>query len=224
VRIAVYTAVTAGYDTVPPPPTIPNVDFIAFLDDKSGAPGWQVRPFKAQRGHPPLLSPRMLAKGPKLLPHLFLPDYDATFWIDGSHRIKSPTFIAEALPFAEESGFALHRHPWRNCIYEEAQASLELWKYNTEPIEDQVEQYRRDGHPAHWGLWACGSMLRLKGHPKVDAAMEQWWTECLLWSYQDQLSLPPVLRALDLVPGEFPHHQVFDNPWFEIRAHPRNNE
>ncbi len=227
--IAVYTAVSANYDPLSPPPRVPDVDFIAFVDDPENTPanGWDLRPIPIifHEGEIMDLSPRMRAKYPKLMPHQILPDYPVTVWVDGSHVFRSENAVAEMVDTLNDgSGFALHAHPWRDCIYEEAAASLELWKYASEPIEEQIACYRRNKHPEHGGLWACGSMIRRTDHPLVNRVMEAWWQECVDWTYQDQLSLPVVLRAFGLRPTAFPHHQVHGNPWFTIRAHPRNNE
>ena len=224
--IACYTAVTNEYDDLVPPPEIEGVDFIAFTDNPAPRPrwrGWEVRDLTHIA--PPGLSPRMLAKYPKLLPHLVLPDYEVTVWVDASHTFRSATVVDEMVATLNDGGgFALHQHPWRDCIYTEAEASLELWKYADQPIDDQIACYRRNGHPEMWGLWACGSMVRRADHPLVNKVMEAWWTECLDWTVQDQISLPVVLRAHSLQPTIFPHPQVHGSPWFTIRDHPRNNE
>jgi hypothetical protein len=165
----------------------------------------------------------MRAKYPKLLPHLVLPEYTWTFWIDASHMIKSRSFVDEAMPWAEKNGWAMHKHPWRSCIYDECDASASLWKYIREPMADQVACYRHNGHPERWGLWAAGSLLR-RNEVQINVINEAWWRECEDWSAQDQLSLPVVFRAHDFLPTEWPHHQVHANPWFTIREHPRNNE
>lgn len=220
--IAVYTAVTNGYDALNRAPEIDGVDFIVFSDRAMGGGNWQWRPLPDEVAE---LSPRMQAKWPKLLPHLAVPNHEVTVWIDASHRIISPAAIQEIVArlASGSAGFILHKHPWRDCIYDEATASMELWKYASQPIEEQVAAYREDGHPEHWGLWACGSMARVNGE-RINAAMEHWWQECTTWSYQDQLSLPVVMREAGWLPDEFDHHQVFSNPWFVINPHPRDNE
>jgi Protein of unknown function (DUF616) len=221
-KIAVYTAVTAGYDQLSVLPVIRDVDFILFSDDdfsNRSTMGWKLRSIPHRSNH---LSPRMRAKWPKLQPHVFLSEYAASIWIDASHAIVSPTFVDEMMACADPSGFALHKHPSRDCIYDELVASEAYAKYDGQPMRAQVDHYREQGHPEHWGLWACGSMARIH-MAKVNEVMDSWWAECLNWSYQDQLSLPTVMRRHGWRPQEFPHHQVHDNPWFIIKEHPRND-
>lgn len=221
-NVAVYTSITNQYDDLIAVPQIEGVDFIAFVDDSPPTyRGWDYALNPIEPGE---MTPRMRAKYPKLNPHLVLPDYDWTFWIDASHQIKSLTFVQDAMPYGEKLGWAMHEHPWRSCIYDEFDASVNLWKYAREPMKDQVDCYRRNGHPERWGLWAGGSILRNSNDPKVIEMCEAWWLECCDWSAQDQLSLPVVFRAHDFRPTEWPHHQVRANPWFVIREHPRNNE
>lgn len=221
--IACYTAVANEYDKLAVHPEVEGVDFIAFTDDdrSARAAGWDARELPTPPG---VLSHRMRAKEVKLLPHRYLADYDWTFWVDASHIIKTANFFDEALTWARKTGFALHRHPHRDCIYDEAEASLTLWKYAGENITEQIEVYRKGGHPEHWGLWACGSMLRANGNWELDELFEDWWYHCIEWSAQDQLSLPYLLRQHKIMPTDFPHHQLNGNPWFGIKAHPRNDE
>ena len=42
----------------------------------------------------------------------------------------------------------------------EAKASMELEKYQGQRCIEQVEAYREEGHPEHWGLYACGLIVR----------------------------------------------------------------
>jgi hypothetical protein len=155
---------------------------------------------------------------PKILPQIFLPDYGTTIWVDGSHLITNPLFAQEAIESMGDSGMALYRHPWRDCIYEEAEASVGMRKYQDQPIRAQAAAYRAEGHPEHWGLWACGTLVR-RNTPGIRQMDDMWWAEIQKWSYQDQISLPVVLRRMDFRPAEFQHHQVFGNPWTNIHNH-----
>ncbi|MCU1494793.1 MAG: putative glycosyltransferase [Acidimicrobiaceae bacterium] len=218
-RVAVYTAIMNCYDELPGHPEIADVDFIAYLDRPLERDDWQVRSID----HVGTEHPRIVAKRYKVLVGEHLADYDYTIWIDGSHEIVSSSFADEVIASIGSSGFALYRHPWRDCIYDEALASIALPKYGGLPIEAQVAAYRELGHPEHDGLWACGTLARTKS-PKLDQLMAAWMDEIERWTYQDQLSLPVLLRRFGIAPSEFGHHQVLYNPWLRIRGHPRNDE
>lgn len=214
----VFSALFGGYDEPQPVPEIPGVDFVMFTDDPTlDAPGWDIAVTPGGTRHP-----RMEAKWYKLLPHRCLPDADRTLWIDANERILDPAAVELALGCVGNAGIALHKHPGRLCIYDEADASLRVAKkYDDQPIAAQVEHYRSEGHPQNWGLWACGTIARVRSD-RLDAVMDAWWEENLAWSYQDQLSFPVVMRRSGLRPGEFPHNQL-SSPWFEIGRHVRDD-
>ena len=213
----IYTAIFGGYDDLKAHPDLDGVRFVAFTDDANLEPnGWEIR-YVPSNG----LHPRDQAKEYKLFPHRFFDD-DTTIWIDGSHEIINPDFPYHVMASLVDSDFALYEHPWRDCIYDEADASIVLEKYQGQPIVEQVAHYRAQGHPEHAGLYACGTLAR-RSTPAVTELMEAWADEIEDWSYQDQLSLPVVCRRLDFTPATFPLHQVFGNTWTAIQPHHRSD-
>lgn len=214
--VAVITAITGSYDVLKSHPNVPDVDFWCFTDD----PELKIREDWRIRLLPPSDSPRMAAKAPKILPHRFpeLAGYEYTIWVDGNCQIKDG--FLDCLDYLGEDGFVLHKHPGRDDIFEEAQASLRVaQKYDGQPIMAQVAHYRSLGHPEHWGLWACGSFAR-KPSEKLHAAMDAWYDEIAAWTVQDQLSLPFVARTLDFHPESWPYSQP-SSPWFQVCPHGR---
>lgn len=213
-RVAVYTAITGGYNDLQPVPTIPGVDCIAYVE--GAAPhhrdGWEVRPAWASARHP-----RRAAKLYKLFPHLVLPTHDATIWIDGTVALHVPEFVDLALRVAEPSGLALWRHPERGCIYQEAVVSVTMDKYADEPIMAQAGHYQDQGHPVDAGLWACGILARWH-RPEVETLCGMWADEVDRWSVQDQLSFPVVARRLGFTPDALPA-ALYDNPWLTVTGH-----
>jgi hypothetical protein len=221
-RIAVYTAVAGGYDDLKPHPEIPGVDFVAFTDRAAtNAEGWDVRtrPALISYGHP-----RMIAKAWKVLNDLALPDYDVSIWVDASHEILTEHFVDHCLASLVDADIALYEHPWRDCIYDEAKASVVLPKYadHAATIAAQMDAYRDEGYPAHGGLYACGTLAR-RHTPGIAALMRAWWHECDRWTYQDQLSFPVVCGRLGVIPAKFPCHQVYGNTWTAIQPHHRED-
>ena len=166
------------------------------------------------------LHPRRAAKRPKLFPWEYA-DTDLTVWIDGAFQITSPDFAADIVDILATTDLALFRHPWRDCIYDEVHASREMRKYAGEPLEEQAAAYGRAGHPRNWGLWACGVIARRDTPVNRDLSYA-WWDEMAVWSYQDQLSLPVVLRRHGVIPDELPG-QVFANPWLTWHNHTRSD-
>jgi TOD1/MUCI70, glycosyltransferase-like domain len=231
-RTLVYTAIFGGHDTLKQPPAQnASCDFICFTDselpERIGA--WQIIPVAADPG----LHPRMQAKRFKLLSHKLFCNgrldcrhdplhhcepFDASIWVDGSLQIKSPAFVGDMRVTLGRHDWAMLAHPDRDCIYYEAYRSAGKEKYAGLPIFPQVESYRSIVR-RHSGLYACGVIVRREPASKdVIKANELWWEENRKWTYQDQLSLPYVLKKTGIDLGIIPGN-LWRNQWFNVLPH-----
>jgi Protein of unknown function (DUF616) len=233
VTAVVYTAIAGGYDELKQPVAQDAaVEFVCFTDadwpQRVGA--WRIAPLNAESGQ----HPRLSAKRPKILSHEFFPQgrwkapsslwpfarkFDLSIWIDGSIEIRSPSFVSDMRQRLGEADWAMFVHPDRDCIYEEAELSLTLPKYQGLPIREQVASYRTSVEP-HAGLYACGVVVRREPASELlQAATQSWWDENVRWTYQDQLSLPYVWSKH---PGARPRPieaSLRTNEWFRIGKH-----
>ena len=186
-RLVVYTAIYGGYDKPKPAPD--DAHAVLYTDNPHlEAKGWHVK-------YDPLgwiSSPMLRAKWWKTHPDLAVPNADATVWIDGS-LTPLPGFGKTAEKALRGLDWVLTPHPLRDCIYNELDASTPLPKYEPDQMRKQIAYYREQGHPQQWGLFATGCMVRLNV-TRVNAASDEWWRENAHWSWQDQLSLPVVIR------------------------------
>jgi hypothetical protein len=215
-RTAIYTCITDGYNILRPHPEIDGVDWIAFVDQDTPSLGWNVH-----RVQPPVgMTPRRVAKHFKMRPDVVLPEYDRSIWIDGTVRVDSPTFAEEAMSWTSGSGIAMFIHPERDDIWDEADVSLTMPKYQDERIISQVAYYFSQGLPRHSGLW-CGGIIARQHTDLVRQLGEMWLGEVDKWSIQDQLSLPFCLRELGIIPGGFPA-SLYNNPWLTVTGHNPN--
>ena len=214
-RIAIYTGIFGQSDRLLTQPSIPDVDFICFTDDPTATSDqWKVVVESPRYGHPTRSS-----RFHKILPHLVLPQYDYTIWIDANMELVTSSFVADVLEHLADAPLALFAHPDRGSVYEEAEFSAQLPKYAKEPNLEQVRHYRRQGLPDDTGLFACGVLARARGRRKLEAIAWPWMLENLLWSHLDQLSLPYLLWRYEVPrPTVFPFH-LRHNPWFRILPH-----
>jgi Protein of unknown function (DUF616) len=232
----VYTAIFGDYDTLKwPAPQNESCDFICFTDAKmpSCRHGWKfIRVRRNESVHP-----RMQAKRFKLLSHRIFPGgrlawrydpfsmrrrVDLSIWIDASLHIKNSAFVSKMRDALGEADWAMFAHPDRDCIYEEARVSATMAKYFGLPIMSQVEAYGSKV-PHHGGLFACGVIVRREpAQEKIVRANKIWWNENLKWTYQDQLSLPYILRTSgDCHPRHIPGN-LWSNEWFDHMPHNAN--
>jgi len=203
--LTIITGIFGGYDTVKPhrQQTV-DVRWVTVQDDPRYAD----------------LHPRTAAKRPKLFPWEYTTT-ECSVWIDGSFAIISPDFAAMVLDVLASTDLAMFRHPWRNCIYDEVNASRGMAKYQNLPMDEQVATYRAAGHPEHWGLWETGVIARRHTPVNLDLSCD-WWDEIMRWTYQDQLSWPTVLRRHDVRPTELAGLRT-QNPWLEWQGHLRED-
>lgn len=80
-RIAVYTAITGGKDTLEPPePAFECCDYICFTDNPYlRTDGWQMRPVELVE-----TDPRQPALHAMMLPHRYVPEYPASVWVNAN--------------------------------------------------------------------------------------------------------------------------------------------
>jgi TOD1/MUCI70, glycosyltransferase-like domain len=177
-KVLIYSAVYGGFDTIRPQP----VPIRRFTD------------ISHPLAYP---DPRMKAKWWKVRPDLACPDADVTIWIDGSMDVLIPDLAERCLDALGDLDALFVRHQERDDIYEEAAFSRRGAKYAGQPMREQVERYRADGHPEHWGLIHAAFLVR-RNSRAMRSFDQAWWREITHWSIQDQLSLPPLLRTLPL--------------------------
>lgn len=216
------TIITAIYDNYDIPKSILpqediDVDWLFVTEDygialTAESLGWS--PYIDPRDH---LHPNRAAKMPKCLPWLFV-DTPSSIWIDGSYKIESPTFAKDVLELANP--IAQFTHPWRNCAYLEAEECVLINKYAGQPFQAQMKYLESVGHPKNWGLWATGVIARWH-EPSVVRMGFDWLRDIHLWSFQDQVSHPNVLRLNELRPVSLPGTHLA-NEWASYQGSERH--
>lgn len=205
-----YTAVYGGYDTLKPHPEHDHVDeWVCYTDDTSlGCDGWETVVEPARFEHP-----RLSAKWRKAHP----PEGECSLWVDGSMCLNGTGLVDAMLEGLTSADWVLWAHPDRTSIIAEAEVSEAMMKYRGLPVRRQAEHYCNN-----WGwpdnrLFASTTMARWHT-PQVLQAGAAWFAENEHWTYQDQISLPPVLGRYGIFPGTLPY-SLWRNPWFTFGAH-----
>jgi hypothetical protein len=176
----VYTAITSGYDTIKPFGIV-NATHIHFND-----PMFHEHTDPCRR-----------AKYPKILAHKVLPvDTQYSMWIDGSIKLNPGLDFKDLIAtYLKDTDIAVMKHPERDCIFQEAQAIIDMGKDDAKTVLDYITRYSH--FPKNWGLGETGIVLRR--HTKhIDALNEAWWEELENGSRRDQLSLPIVLDVYNI--------------------------
>lgn len=182
--MVVYTCVTRGYDQVQPAPRAGSLDYVLVTDSPAAAPeGWTVRPLPASTG-----TGAMANRFVKMHPDLLFEDYDISIYVDGNISVLDD-ITAIARSAMERGDIALFEHPFRACVYLEAEECAAIghdWYWT---IARQMRRYRQDGYPAAHGLYEANVIIRRHHSPAVRKLMAAWWSEYRNGVRRDQLSL-----------------------------------
>jgi len=166
------------------------------------------------------LSPRLKGKIPKMLGYLYV-DADYYIWLDSKFSIKSPYFVDWMVSNVGDSSISLFNHYNRSsieseCIFVESGIlngdNYLIERYQGEDMRGQVDKYLKDNHFTDDKLFACGMFIYRKelieNHPNF---MKDWLLENVLFSIQDQLSLPYMLHKHGVKFGVFKEHILNNN-------------
>jgi len=236
-KAIIYTAIFGGYDEPKKhSPQDMSCDFLLFTDKnlRQRIGDWRVIRVATDAN----MHPRMQAKYFKLMSHEIFPRgrlslryvwhhpelwlsrrYDVCIWLDGGLMIKSPRFVHDMVRALDGAEWALFNHPDRDCIYEEAEVSLTMRKYQSLPINQQVASYR-ESVPPHGGLYACGIIVRAEpSSSEMQRLNRAWWDENVKWTYQDQLSLPFIMSRFPSCRPAIIDGNLWRNDWFTHAPH-----
>jgi hypothetical protein len=168
-----------------------EVDYFAFLDRKhNDSLGWN-QIVSPDFTYDLTWSYRRNAKIYKILPNLFLPDYDVHVWVDsGQTVIKDPHLICEE--YLKDSDIAVFKHSDRNCVYDEMQKVVEL-KMEHPPLIGQQRRYLESiKFPEDQGLYELACFVRKNNNATHQMGL-MWWEIICRFSSRDQISFPQVL-------------------------------
>ncbi|WP_182440223.1 glycosyltransferase domain-containing protein [Colwellia sp. RSH04] len=179
----VYTAVFGNYDEVRNPEYVnEDWDYVCFTDNldlKSDV--FEIKYVKAI-----FENPTKNARLIKVMPHLFLVNYEYSLWIDGNIKLRGRN-IEELVSKGFAHSIALHKHSARDCVFEEGKACI-IGKKDTEAkILAQLESYRQQGMPEKFGMVETAEVFR-KHDEHSKKLNELWWSEIDKHTIRDQLA------------------------------------
>lgn len=193
-KIAVFGAVTDGYDDIKEPGVISDhADYFLFTDGEVPEYSKWIRRELEFVSHDPTRTARYI----KTHPHLYFGDYDWAIWIDANLQLQcDPIELVASLP--DGTQVATWHHPIRNCVYREASECLNRGKDDKLDIELLVKHLRAEKYPEQTGLYETSVFVSKMRDHKVSKFMNDWWTMIDMFSRRDQLALPPVLSKHNL--------------------------
>ena len=217
IRIAVYTCITRGYDSLKSPLAVDKrLAYFCFTDNpESVTHPWEFRHIAVQG-----LSPKDQNRYIKIHPHEFLPDYDVTVYVDGNIQIVGNLYKLVCTVLSSPEDIFLYEHPNRNCVYAEGAACSHIAHERIWKIAAQMRRYRSAGYPVENGLFEASVIIR-KNTPGMRRFMDEWWSEYRTGAKRDQLSLPFVAWQQGIPLGSLGESDPrFGNIHFRRLTHP----
>lgn len=196
-RKVVYTCITSNYDVLEDHRYInPNCDYICFsntITSNNRNRSWEIRPLKHKAA-----DPQRTQRWHKLHPHKILPEYKESLYVDGNIEFLNESVFRDVDRMKDSNTvFASAPHPARDCLYDEAEACIQLKKDKKTVIQKQVSMIKKDNFPAHYGMFENGIMYRQHHDKELIKIMKDWWWWIENHSKRDQLSLTYVLWKHD---------------------------
>jgi hypothetical protein len=190
----VYTAITDGYKLHPVINPGRGWDFICFSEASIRCRGWDVRRIERRdivvENGVKTNDKAKTTKRIKILPHLFVRDYHLSIWIDSSIQFKEEidldALVADFI--ASPSLMRVRAHPYRSCIYSEAEEVARRKLDTRQSVEALVARYRREQFPDNFGLTESNFVLRKHRAEAMVGFDEAWWRNVRQFSRRDQLS------------------------------------
>lgn len=126
----------------------------------------------------------------KLNPHRLLQEnYDISIYVDGNVIVKERDLFRfiNNLTSNNDADIFVAKHPFRNCLYEEAKMCIERQKDDEKIINRQIIGYKKSNYPKNNGL-SENRVLIVKNTLDANNFFDYWWQEVFWGSKRDQLS------------------------------------
>jgi hypothetical protein len=174
-----------------------RLPFICFTDDPDlRSKTWEVRTVSKLFSMDSIRSQRTV----KILPYEYLPDFDASLYIDNSVILeRAPdTLVEKNFP---PSGFSLVEHSYRATVLDEFLEVAAQGLDDPSRIFEQLNHYTIDctevlQEKPYWGA----ILLRDHRNPTVRKMLEIWFAHVQRYSRRDQLSVNLAFRLAGLTP------------------------
>lgn len=200
-KIVIYTCLTSNYDDIRDPlVTHDRCDYIYFSDSplKRVSAVWQHRFIKSRD-----LNAMELSRKPKLLPHIFLSEYEYSIYIDANIQIQSSDFYDEILKHVDSNEMWVSPiHPTRDCVYEEGLVVVLSLKARYFRTKKFLKKLSKVGFPHHYGLTENNIIIRAHLNPLIISIDEAWWSLFLRSkTMRDQFSLSYIFWSVNFRPN-----------------------
>lgn len=215
----IYTCITGDYEEICDPPYVcEDFDHVCFTDDPNAHSFvWKFRPIPNELKN---LSKVKQQRCIKICPHKYLSEYDLSVWVDGSVDVIGDVneLIRNECQEPNKTIF-IGEHPSRDCIYNEMDACFLAKKDTKENMLPQINRYKNENFPKHFGLVQSNIMIRKHNDPKCIEIMELWKKELINGSHRDQLSFNYCLWKCNSDTFKYLNKYIYNSKYFKWHFH-----
>lgn len=191
--MTIYTAIFSNYDDLKEPFIVtPGWRYIVFTDQDLKSNIWEVIKVPVMK-----CGSVKTARYYKIMFHKHI-ESEFSIWIDATFIINCDLNLWWR---RFKAPFTTIKHPFDNCVYDEANSCINMGKDAREVI-NQVEAYRKIGVPKKNGLIASGILMRQRSVSTV-IFCNLWWKQVEIYSSRDQIAFG---RANYKLPNH--HHSI----------------
>jgi len=214
-RIAVYTIITGDYDELESPDYIDSCcDYYCFTNNKELSSDFYKMIYIEDSEK---LGNIRLQRYLKMHPWKLFPDYNYSVYIDGK-MIITRSLLEYIGFFSKGASLLAFEHYKRDCIYDEGEVCKQLNKDIRETIDSQLNRYRKEGFPQHYGLIDSAVLFRRHHDEALKKHHEMWWQELKNGSKRDQLSFNYVCWNNSFEYDKCSLH-IYKNSFFRVKEH-----
>ena len=215
-ELIVYTALFGDYDNLlDPSKHYLGCRFICFTDQVNlRSEIWEIVFLELNE-----VSPAMMNRRIKMLPHEYLPKSCVSVYIDSNIRVtRNPVYLIEK--YLEGVDLAIPCHFRRDTVFEEALTLLRTGRISAYGVFRQMSEYINHGFRGQVKLGEHNIILRR--HDATIEIMEAWWREFCRYPQRDQLCLSYILWICGYSQWMFMEESSRNNLGFSRQTHKKN--
>lgn len=185
-KIAIYTSITGNYDELRQPVCIDNrFSYICFSNDftKNKIGIWEIRKL-------PLINKdhQRLSRYPKMKPHLLLPEFDYSVYMDANLVIIGKGFYDCIIELINKNKIlAGVKNGWRDCLYDEGFRCILSNLDSKLKIIKEMRFIKKEGFPKNYGMYEANVIFRKHHEISVINQCNLWWDIVQQFAKRDQL-------------------------------------
>jgi hypothetical protein len=214
----VYTYQSCGYDRLlSHNHFVGDWDYVCFTEDKNLLKHEFIGPWEIREAKFNKLDSKRNSGWHKTHPHVLLPEYKNSIWIDGNVNVV--TDYLEKLVKGTSKHILTPVHNDRDCIYAEIDAVKNI-KYDTEEMCEKTRQMLlQNNMPEHYGLCETNILFRQHNDSLIRSIDDMWWQCIQSYSKRDQLSFTYCLYKHNIDVKDVIIPNIRKNENCEVRSH-----